>query len=288
MGSSSWTNFSIRDSSWSASFSNRSWCARLGVLEQVGGDLRGLPLLAHLGDPVQRLHLHQVDHALEGRLGPPGELEDERVGVQAVDHHVDRPAEVRPGAVHLVHEADPGYAVAVGLAPDRLGLRLDARDGVEHGDRTVEHAERPLDLDREVDVSRRVDDVDPVVLPHAGGGRRRDRDAALALLDHPVHLRGALVDLAELVGLARVVEDPLGRGRLARVDMGHDPDVPGPAQRVLADDQALAGLGASLDLLDRVCHVHLLRGDRHRSAPPLVERRAPSEPGRVVLVDHHR
>jgi hypothetical protein len=33
------------------------------------------------------------------------------------------------------------------------------------------------------------------------------------------------VDLAHLVGAARVVQDPLGRGRLARVDVGHDPDV---------------------------------------------------------------
>ena len=36
---------------------------------------------------------------------------------------------------------------------------------------------------------------------------------------------GALVDLADLVGLAGVVEDPLGRRGLARVDVGDDPDV---------------------------------------------------------------
>jgi hypothetical protein len=53
-----------------------------------------------------------------------------------------------------------------------LGLRLDARDAVEHRDRAIEHAQRALDLDREVDVARRVDDVDPVVVPEAGGGGR--------------------------------------------------------------------------------------------------------------------
>ena len=46
-----------------------------------------------------------------------------------------------------------GHLVLVGLAPDGLGLRLDAGDRVEHGDRTVEHAQRALDLDREVDVA---------------------------------------------------------------------------------------------------------------------------------------
>ena len=71
----------------------------------------------------------------------------------------------------------------------------------------------------------RVDDVDRVVVPVARRRRRRDRDAALLLLDHPVHGRGALVDLADLVVAARVVQDPLGRRRLARVDVGHDPDV---------------------------------------------------------------
>jgi hypothetical protein len=83
------------------------------------------------------------------------------------------------------------------------------------------------DLDGEVDVSRRIDDVDAVVAPLAGRGGRGDRDAALLLLLHPVHRRGALVDLADLVGPPRVIEDALGRRRLARIDVGHDPDVPG-------------------------------------------------------------
>jgi hypothetical protein len=62
--------------------------------------------------------------------------------------------------VHLVDEADARNVVLVGLTPDGLGLRLDAGDAVEHGDRAVEHAQRALDLDGEVDVAGRVDDVD--------------------------------------------------------------------------------------------------------------------------------
>ena len=48
---------------------------------------------------------------------------------------------------------------------------------------------------------------------------------ALLLLFHPVHRGSALVDLADLVGAAGVVEDALGRRRLAGVDMRHDPDI---------------------------------------------------------------
>ena len=139
--------------------------------------------------------------------------------------HLDGAEEVGAGAVHLVDEAHPRHVVLVGLAPHGLGLRLDAGDRVEHGDGAVEDAQRALDLDREVDVAGRVDDVDAVVVPERRGRRRRDRDAALLLLGHVVHDRGALVDLADLVGLAGVVEDALGRRGLARVDVGHDPDV---------------------------------------------------------------
>ena len=58
-----------------------------------------------------------------------------------------------------------------------------------------------------------------------GGG---DGDAALALLGHPVHHGVAVVDLAQLVGEARVEQDALGGRRLAGIDVGHDADVPYP------------------------------------------------------------
>nr|GFD59376.1 hypothetical protein [Tanacetum cinerariifolium] len=42
---------------------------------------------------------------------------------------------------------------------------------------------------------------------------------------HPVHGRGALMDLADLVGLAGVIKNALGGGRLAGIDVRHDADV---------------------------------------------------------------
>src|SRR3546814_6726126 len=47
-----------------------------------------------------------------------------------------------------------------GLAPDGFGLGLDAGDGVEERNGAIEHAQRAFDFDGEVDVARRVDDVD--------------------------------------------------------------------------------------------------------------------------------
>ena len=236
---------------------------RLGPSAVLLGDLGVLPLLAHVALPEVGVHVHEVDHAVEVALGAPGELQHERVGRQPVDHHVDRALEVGARAVHLVDEADARHGVAVGLAPDGLGLRLDTGDGVEHRDRTVEHTQAALDLDREVDVAGRVDDVDPVALPLTRGGGARDRDAALALLRHPVHLGGALVDLTDLVRLAGVVQDALGRRGLARVDVGHDADVARASERVLPDVESLA---LRHGLFGRR-HLHHLRGDRHHRSP---------------------
>ena len=177
-------------------------------------------------------------------LGADRQLDRERVGAEALADRADRHLEVGADAVHLVDEGDPRDAVLVGLAPDGLGLRLDAGDGVEDDDRAVEDAQRALDLDGEVDVARRVDDVDAVVLPVARGRGRGDRDAALLLLLHPVHDGGAVVDLADLVGAAGVEEDALGRRRLTGVDVGHDPDVAGLLEwEVARHGRSLAVLG---------------------------------------------
>jgi hypothetical protein len=121
------------------------------------------------------------------------------------------------------------------LAPHRLGLGLDTCNGVEDGDCPVEDAKGPLYFYGEVDVSRSVDDVDPGVTPATCRRRRGDSDPALLFLDHPVHDGATFVDLADLVGATRVVQDALGSGRLARVDMGHDPDVAGLGKRELSD-----------------------------------------------------
>ena len=174
---------------------------------------------------VPGLHGDEVDDAPEVVLGAHGDLGRDRVGGKAVLHGLDGAEEVGADAVILVDERDARDVVVGGLTPDGLGLRLDAGDGVEDRDGTVEDAQAALDLGREVDVTRGVDDLDDVVLPEARGGGGGDGDAALLLLNHPVHGGSALVDLTDLVGLAGVVEDALGSGGLAGIDVGHDADV---------------------------------------------------------------
>ena len=211
-----------------------------GLLGHVGRDVDLVPFGAELFVvPDQRLHLDQVDQADERLVrlrsaGADGQVDDGRRRLETVLDHVHGAVEVGADAIHLVDEAHPRHFVLVGLAPHRLGLRLDAGNRVEHGDGAVEDAQRPLDLDGEVDVAGSVDDVDAVVVPDARGGRRGDGDATLLLLRHVVHGRRTVVHFADLVALARVVEDALGRGGLARVDVGHDADVAGALEWVFA------------------------------------------------------
>ena len=211
--------------------------AQLGLFGELGRDgVHGLGVGHALvvGLEVPRGHGDQVDDAPEVVLGAHGHLRGDSRRAQAILHGLDRMEEVGAHAVVLVDVGDAGHAVLAGLAPHGLGLRLHAGHGVEHRDGAVEHAQGALDLGREVNVAGRVDDLEAVLLavvgtagvfPEARGGGGRDGHAALLLLHHPVHRRGAVVHLADLVGLARVVEDALGRRRLARVDVGHDADV---------------------------------------------------------------
>src|SRR5262249_9156848 len=228
--------------------------------------------------------------AAEVLLGAERELDDHGVRVQTLAHLRDDAFEVRAHAVHLVDEREAGHAVAVGLPPDRLRLRLDAADAAEDDDPALQHAERALDLDREVDVPRRVDDVDAVVAPEAGGGGRGDRDATLLLLDHPVHDGGALVHFADLVADARVVEDALGGRGLAGIDVGHDADV----ARLIEGYGAWHGLGTrewGAERLPAVVREGLV-GLRHPVRVLLLLHRATASIGRVQDLAchplHHR
>ena len=200
---------------------------RLGVGQHVGRDVLDVVIGAHgLVLVDERLHAHQVDDAPELVFRANRQLNRDGVALQLAANLRQRLLEVRADAVHLVDEADARHAVLVGLAPHRLGLRLDTRHGVEHRDRAIEHAQRALDFNGEVDVARRVDDVDAVLFPETGRRRGGDGDAALLLLLHPVHDGRAFMHFTDLVGDAGVEQDAFGRRGLAGIDVRHDADVP--------------------------------------------------------------
>ena len=213
-------------------FDQRS-CARSSpISSEVGRNLFNRVLRAHrFVVPQNRLHRHQVDDAGEFRLCANLDVDRHRARAETVDNRRCRIHGIRAGLVHLVDEANARHLVLISLAPHGLRLRLHTGNSVKAGHRAVEHTQRALHLSGKVHVARRIDDVDALVLPGAGRRGRRDRDAALLLLLHPVHGRGAFVHFADAVGDARIKQNALGRRRLTGVDVRHDPDVPATIAR---------------------------------------------------------
>ena len=112
------------------------------LILQLGRDLDLVELRAErLAGPDDRLHLDQVDDALEVALGADRQLKADGLAGDAVDDVGHALEEVRAGLVHLVDEHDARHVVLVGLAPDGLGLGLDALVAVENADGAVENAQ---------------------------------------------------------------------------------------------------------------------------------------------------
>ena len=144
---------------------------------------------------------------------------------------------VRANAVELVDECNARHFVATHLTIHRIRLRLHAGHATKHHDGAVEHAQRAFNFDGEVNVSRGVDDVDVVLGdaafrlrtdPFAERRSRLNRDAALALEFHRVHLGANAVFALHFVNgvnTAGVKKDALGQRGFATVDVRRNADV---------------------------------------------------------------
>ena len=151
----------------------------------------------------------------------------ERVEAQVALDLLAHPVHVGGGQVDLVDHRDDRQVVLQRQVEVGHRLRLDALGRVDQQQRPLAGHERPPHLVREVDVARRVDQVQAArpalrVLVAEGHGVALDRDAPLPLDVHRVE------DLvAELPVLDRpaVLDQAVGERRLAVVDVGDDAEV---------------------------------------------------------------
>ena len=142
-------------------------------------------------------------------------------------YHVKHMIEVRAHDVHLVDVDHTGNMIMVSLSPYSLGLRLNAALGTQDSDAAVENAQRALNLNGEVNVTRSVNNVNTGITPVAGGGRRGDGYTSLLLLNHPVHGSSTLVSLTYLVVDTGVKQNTFGRSGFTGVNVSHDTDISG-------------------------------------------------------------
>ena len=215
------------------------------VFNQLGTELfclflhivRNFGLFDNLSDVVLidiSLHPEKIDDTAERILCADRKLDRYRIRFETIADHIDNAVEVRAHDVHFVDIAHTRNTVLVCLAPYGLRLRLNAALCAQNGYGTVQYTQRTLYLDRKVNVTGGIDDVDSVALPIASGSGGGDGDTSLLFLLHPVHGGGAVMNLAYLVRLAGIVQNSLGRRCFSRVDMRHDTDIAGKFKRILS------------------------------------------------------
>ena len=169
--------------------------------------------------------VHKVNKTLQIRFKADWNIQNSWLCTQTINDRLHAIFEVCTRTVELVDEAHAWNAILIGLTPYGFGLWLNTSNAVEASDRAIENAERTLNFNREVNVARRINDIDAVVVPEAGRRSRGDRDTTLLLLLHPVHGGCAIMHFADFIRLTGVKKDALGGRGFTSVDMRHDPDV---------------------------------------------------------------
>ncbi len=140
---------------------------------------------------------------------------------------IRHPVSVSRGEVDLVHRGDHLEAGVDGEICVSKRLCLDPLGGIGEQQRSLAGSERPADLVGEVDVTRGIDQVEDIALtvlrlildPDRLG---LDRDTALPLEIHRVQDLVFHLPLGDRPG---ALEQTIGQGRLAMVDMGDDREV---------------------------------------------------------------
>ena len=113
---------------------------RFRLLLQVGGNRLDIDTSAPIVSSCHRIAFISIRSTtpLKSASAPIGNLQRDRPCAQPLADGVQNVLEVRAVLVHLVHEADARNLVLVALPPDGLGLRLHARNRIEHRHRAVE------------------------------------------------------------------------------------------------------------------------------------------------------
>ena len=170
---------------------------------------------------VVSFHFDQVDFAFVGFAFTDWQLNQDGVGAQFFSHLLNHAKRVGSSAIHLVDERKTRNFVTLHLTIDRQRLSLHTTDGTQNQNGSVEYSQRTLNFNREVNVARRINQVNGVAIPLNLSRGTGDRDPTLFLKFHVIHggTVAAATDLFDFVDTTCVEQDSLTEGRLARVNM---------------------------------------------------------------------
>ncbi|MGC4084619.1 MAG: hypothetical protein QM736_21505 [Vicinamibacterales bacterium] len=197
----------------------------LDIARHLGGN-RALLELAFLATLVDvRLARHQVDDASDGLLFADRQLQRNHRAAARVAQRLQRSFEAGALAIDAVDDDQARQVQFVSGLPDFLGLHHHTGHRVDDHDRRVDDVQCRPRVAEEVADTRRVDDVDLVLVPLGVGEACRERVLAGDLLFVEIGDRRPVVHLAEPVDHARVCEDGRSQLCLARSGVTNERDV---------------------------------------------------------------
>ena len=167
----------------------------------------------------------KVDDTLEGCLLANRQLHGHDAIAEAHAQLLDDLTEVGVLAVHLVDEESARQLGFLCITPCLLRLDFDARGRRNHDEGAVGRRQGILDLADEVRIARRVDEIDLIVTPFAGGELQVNRHAAALFLRLTVEDTRVLFHAAEALDRARIEEAGIEQARLARLAMADDGNI---------------------------------------------------------------
>jgi hypothetical protein len=197
------------------------------ALHVVGDRLFG-PLA--VGGGHERLPVQEVDDAAEVGLAPDGQVQGDRPWGELRAHRVHSPEVVGVLLVHLVDDHEPRLAGTGQLLPGDLGTDRELVGRAHDEQRTLRRRQPALDLPREVEETRRVEEVELVAVELAVADAEVDRDLAPLLLGLEVERGRAAVGRPQAWDGPRRVQQRFRQRGLAIVGVAQDGDVSNPLQ----------------------------------------------------------
>ena len=166
-----------------------------------------------------------INNALEIIFFTDRQCHHKRVCRQYIFYLIHDSVKVGTQTVQLVDEDDACDFRFVGITPVSFGLRFYAARTTKYPDTTIEYFERSINFDGEVNVSRRINNVESVVSPESGCGSRLNGDAPFLLLLHEIRCCRTVVHFTNLVNLACQLQDSFCGCGFTSVNVGKNTDI---------------------------------------------------------------
>ena len=163
-----------------------------------------------------------IEHARHATILVFRESHEHRAHAQHLFNIYQSLVERIVGIVQLVHEKNRAHArfAEFAVGGDRLGFHTAG--GTHHEHRALDRRKRHIDFGTEIHMPRRIDKVEPGVLPLEMSDTALDSNAAFLFFGHVVHRGKALFDLPRPANLTRSKQDAFGKSRLSGIHVRED------------------------------------------------------------------